>query len=103
MPEPANGGYQVLCSLAVAETLKELQRRATRRGQGKAFLTALKQIIKMLGKNPNTVGEALYRLPNLRLRVRTVIVSPLAIDFAVSDENFVVYLKSGTLLSASRR
>jgi hypothetical protein len=96
MPRPLNGGYEVLCSAVVAETLRQLQGRATRRGQGKSLASAFKQIVAALSKDPNVVGEPLYRLP----RVRTVVVSPLVIDFAVSEDRPLVYIKSVKLLSA---
>jgi hypothetical protein len=96
MPRPLNGGYEVLCSAVVAKTLRQLQRRATRRGQGKSLASAFKQIVAALSKDPNVVGEPLYRLPNLYLRVRTVVVSPLVI----SEDQPLVYIKSVKLLSA---
>lgn len=100
MPHPENGGYQIGYSGAVGETLRQLQRQATSRGQGKAFAAAFRRIVRALHKDPNAVGEPLYRLPILRLQVRTVAVSPLVIDFAVSEDRPVVYIKSGKLLSA---
>ena len=45
------------------------------------------------------MGEPLYRLPTLRLWMRTVVVAPLVIDFAVSEDRPIVYIKSGKLLS----
>jgi GTP1/Obg family GTP-binding protein len=102
MAEAENGGshFQVHYSKAVGEALRELQRKATRRGQGQAFLSAFREIVRALREVPNEVGEALYRLPNLRLQVRTVVVAPLAIDFAVSEDHPFVYIKGGKLLSA---
>jgi hypothetical protein len=100
MATPANGGYQVTYSKAVGDALRQLQRQAAHQGRGTAFVSAFRRIVRALGKNPNAVGEPLYRLPNLRLQVRTIAVSPLVIDFAVSEDSPLVYIKSGRLLSA---
>lgn len=76
MATPANGGYQVAYSGAVGEALLQLQRQAVERGQAKAFAAAFRRIVGSLRKAPSATGEPLYRLPNLRLQVRTVVVSP---------------------------
>jgi hypothetical protein len=99
-PQDGNGPYTLDFSHATAEELRKLQRRAARRGQGTAFASAFRRIIGALRRNPNAVGEPLYRLPALRLQVRTVVVSPLLIDFAVSEDRPLVYIRSGKLLSA---
>ena len=103
MPDPDNGGYQVHYSKAIGESIRQLQRQATRRGQGKAFLAAFRRIVRAPQRDPNAVGEPLYRLPNLRLNVRTVVIAPLAIDFAVSEDHPLVFIKSGRLLSTPGR
>jgi hypothetical protein len=97
---PDRRGHYVLdFSDAVAENLKRLQRQASRRGQGQLFAAAFRRIVRALRKNPTIVGELLYRLPVLRLEMRTVVMAPLVIDFAVSDERPIVYITSGKLLS----
>jgi hypothetical protein len=75
--------------------------RPTRRGQGKAFVSAFRRIVRALQRDPNSVGEPLYHLPNLRLHIRTVVIAPLAMDFAVSEDYPLVFIKSGRLLSGS--
>jgi hypothetical protein len=52
-----------------------------------------------LQKSPMKAGEPLYRLSAMRLQVRTIVIAPLAIDFAVSEDLPHVYIKSGRLLS----
>jgi hypothetical protein len=101
VPDFPNGSdpYQVHYSKAVLASFRQLQRKATRRGQGEEFLSAFRRIIRLLHREPLMVGEALYRLPNLRLQVRTVAVAPLLVDFAVSEDAPIVYIKSGRLLS----
>jgi hypothetical protein len=100
MVSPANGSYQVAYSGAVGDALRELQREAAQRGQGNAFVAAFRWIVRALRKDPHAVGEPLYHLPNLRLQVRTIVRSPLVIDFAVGEDRPIVYIKSGRLLSA---
>jgi len=38
-------------------------------------------------------------LRRLQLQVRTIVIAPLVIDFAVSEDHPHVYIKSGRLLS----
>ena len=104
MSNSANGRRQYYLDFAdfVADELRKLQRIATHRGQGKAFAAAFRRIFRALRKDPNAVGEVLYRLPVLKLQIRTVVVAPLVIDFAVSEERPIVYIKSGKLLAARR-
>ena len=101
MPGPHNGGrrYEVICSQAIAESLGHLQRRASRSEGGKGIAAAFRQIVLRLGRNPNTFGEPLHRLPGLRVQVRTCVVRPLVVDFAVSEERPLVFLKGVALLS----
>jgi hypothetical protein len=98
-PLDGSGRYDVDVSEVVLEQLKRLQRQATRRGQGMAFASAFRHILRALQRDPNVAGEPLYPLPNLGLQMRTMAVAPLVIDFAVSDKDRVVYIKSGRLLS----
>ncbi len=94
-----NGSYLIDFSEAVAEKLRKLQRQATRHGRGQVFRTAFRRIVRDLRREPTAVGELLYHLPALHLQVRTVVVAPLVIDFAVSVEHRIVYIRSGKLLS----
>src|SRR5437899_3008456 len=100
MTHPDNGGYHVDCSLVVLAALRKLQRQATRGGRGQAFLSAFRRIIQSIRAKPNTVGEPMYRLPNLRLQIRLIIVSPLVIEYGVSEAHPFVLIRSGKLLSA---
>jgi hypothetical protein len=100
MPSSSNGSGQYCLDFSeeVGAELTYLQRRATRRGQAKAFASSFRRIRRALRKDPNQVGEPLYRLPALRLQVRLVVVAPLVIEFAVSNEHRIVYIKSCQLL-----
>jgi hypothetical protein len=96
MPTAAsNGGrYEVLCSAAIAQQIRHLQERASAQGRGAQFLRALRSIVRHLTYDPKSFGEPLYRLPALRTDVRIGVVLPLSIDFAVSEERHVVFIKS---------
>jgi hypothetical protein len=102
MPSSAsNGGrYEVLCSTAIAQQIKDLQERASAEGRGAQFLRALRSIARHLTYDPNNFGEPLYRLPALRTDVRVGVVLPLSIDFAVSEERQVVFIKGVKLFRA---
>lgn len=101
MPTSNNddAGFVVSLSKAVDKVLRKLFRTAIARGQGKAFVAAYQRIFLGLRKDPASLGEICYRLPHLRLEVRTVVVAPLVIDFAISEEHHIVYIKGGKLLS----
>jgi hypothetical protein len=92
-------GYRVHFSAVIAAELKRLQRRAKQEGRGKELLAALAQLYQQLRQDPNGVGEPLYRLPSLRLIVRTVIVRPLTVDFAVCEDRPLVFIKGVQLLA----
>src|SRR5438128_1392698 len=100
MPIGANGGqFHIRHSKVVDNLLRRLLWKAVARGQEKAFVLAFEQIFSALRRNPTSLGESCYRLPSLRLDVRTVVVAPLVIDFAVSADHQIVYIKGGKLLS----
>lgn len=100
MPEPEESGpqWEVICSPANAEILRQLQRRASQSGRGAAVASAFRQIVERLRFDPTEVGEPCYRLAVLRVQVRTVVVRPLAIDFAVCEDRPLVFIKGATLL-----
>jgi hypothetical protein len=101
MTGPGNGArrYDVHCSGAIAAAIRRVHRRAWRRGQGKAVTKAFRQIIRRLELDPLQLGEPAYRLPGLRMQVRTVIVRPLVVDFAICEDQPLVFIKGVKLLS----
>jgi hypothetical protein len=101
MPEPESSDlrWQVICSPANAEILHQLQRQASQSGRGEAVAIAFREIVRRLQLNPMDVGEPCYRLPALRMEVRTVVVPPLALDFAVCEDRPLVFIKIANLLS----
>lgn len=93
------GHFQVLCSKAVARSLRALQRRASQQGRGKAVLAAFRRVVGMLRRNPTSVGEPLFHLPALRMQIRCVVIGPLVLDFAIHEDRPVVFIKGAKLLS----
>jgi hypothetical protein len=102
MAGPGNGArhFEVHCSGALTATIRRIHRRAWRQGRGQAVTRAFRQIIRRLERDPFSVGEPAYRLPGLRMQVRTVIIRPLAIDFAIWEDRPLVFIKGVKLLSA---
>src|SRR5579871_4872258 len=98
--EDAETPFQVHAYAVVLKRLRQLQRRATREGRGDLFLAALRQIHRQLQTNPTAFGEPLYRLPALGLEVRNASIRPLVVNFAVSAERALVFVKGARLLTA---
>jgi hypothetical protein len=100
-PPPENAGYmwKVYLSRAVADSLLHIQRQATEEGRGEEAVAAFRQIVNRLHSDPWGLGEPLYRLPGLRLMVRSVALRPLVVHFGVSEEQRLVYIRSAKLLS----
>jgi hypothetical protein len=100
MAAPGNGArrFAVHCSGALTETIRRVHRYAWRQGRGRAVTAALRQIIRRLEVDPFHSGEPAYRLPGLRMQVRTIVVRPLVVDFAVCEDRPLVFLKGVRLL-----
>jgi len=91
--------YQISFSATTAEAIRQLQRQASREGRGVDFLSALRMIVARLRSNPMVTGEPLYRLPALRMQVRSVVIRPLSVDFAVCEGRPLVFIGVVKLLS----
>jgi hypothetical protein len=89
--------YQVHCATVVAEEIFQLQ-QSVPQSQRKRFADVFEQIVRRLQHDPNEFGEPLYHLPSLRMQVRTAVILPLAVDFAVCEDRPLVFIKSGRLL-----
>jgi hypothetical protein len=95
----SNGGrYQVHCSPVIARKLKEIQKQATEEGRGQQVLAAIRRVWHRLSEDPTEFGEALYRLPALRLRVRHGASGPLLLYFGIHETKPLVFIKSVVLL-----
>jgi hypothetical protein len=103
MAGPAGNGvrrFEVHCSGAVTETIRRALREAAQQGRGQAMIAAFAEVLQRLRTDPFHTGEAAYRLPGLRMQVRSVAVRPLAVAFAVCEDRPLVFIKGVTLLSA---
>ncbi|HMF17503.1 MAG TPA: hypothetical protein VKE98_09870, partial [Gemmataceae bacterium] len=60
---------------------------------------AIEEILQRLRTNPTNLGEPLYRLAALGLEVRTCVIRPIGMDFAVHQERFLVFIKGVKLLT----
>jgi hypothetical protein len=89
--------HEVHCSEAVASKLYQLQQKAPA-SQRELITIAFRSIVEKLQVDPNQLGEPLYRLPGLRMQVRTVAVAPLSITFAVCEDRPLVFIKTCNLL-----
>jgi hypothetical protein len=98
MPEPG-GHYKIRGSDIVTEMIRQIQRQAEAEGRGSQALAALHKIQQRLQQDPTEFGEANYRLSVLRVEVRTCVVAPLVVDFAVHMDQPLVFIKGVKLLS----
>jgi hypothetical protein len=89
--------FEVHCSGAVAKAFQELQETAEP-GQRKRIAKAFRKIVEQLQVAPHQLGEPLYRLPTLRMQVRTVVVPPLAVIFGVCEDRPLVFINRCRLL-----
>jgi hypothetical protein len=102
MPDPRDNGkgFSVHHSAAVGNELKQLIQNASP-SRRKLIAAAFRRILQMLRNDPMRTGEALFRLPSLRMQIRTVVLIPLVIDFAVCEDRPFVFIRAGKLLGES--
>ena len=98
-PEKGEPPFQIAFSGAIAEALRQLQRRASRQRRGEEFLLALRRVVERLHTDPHEFGEPLYRLTALRMLVRCAVIRPLSVDFAVCEDRPLVVIKAVKLLA----
>jgi len=91
--------FQLGFSSMIAETIRQLQRQASREDRGTEFLNALRQMADRLRGDPGRFGEPLYRLPTLRMQVRCAVIPPIYMDFAVCEDRPLVFIKAVKLLA----
>ena len=95
----ARGPYRVESSVQIARTLKEMHQAAPTVEAAAPLLGALKVIMERLRNDPEGFGEPVYRLANMRLRVRVGIIKPLVVEYGVYEEKPLVFIKKLTLLN----
>jgi hypothetical protein len=99
MRTESNGStYRVIVSATIAAALKDLQRHAAELGFGPAALAAIKTMHNWLKHDPLALGEPTYHLHKLKLQLRTGVIWPLVIDYAVHQTEPLVFIKGVQLL-----
>jgi hypothetical protein len=78
--------------------LQQLHLQARAAGRSKRFLAALRQIIERLQSEPLKLGEPLYRLPALRLLICQAVVEFVVVDYAVHEDQPLVFIRGFKLL-----
>jgi hypothetical protein len=91
--------YTVHGSGQIAKIIRRVQHLAKQQRRGEQALAALKHIYQRLQQDPLNLGEPLYRLAALNLEVRTCVIRPINMDFAVHQERFLVFIKGVKLLT----
>lgn len=103
MSNPGNGAgsfYRIVLSDRVTELLHTLHVGAMEAGFGVAFVAAFRNIVQRLRTDPLTFGEPHYRLPTLQLQVRQAGVHPLIVDYAVHEEQHLVFVQGFKVLTS---
>jgi len=103
MAEPGHDAprYRVHASGLIAQIIRRIQRRAKRKGRGEEVIAALTQIYERLRQDPQNAGEPMYQLSALGLAVRSFVVRPIAVHFAVNETKSLVFIKGVKLLTES--
>jgi hypothetical protein len=101
MAEPHSNGpaFTVHVSKQIGDSIREIHERAKLQGRADKVVAAIEEILKRLRTNPSNLGEPLYRLTALGLEVRTCVIRPINVDFAVHKERFLVFIKGIKLLT----
>ncbi len=90
--------YYVDASAELRKQIRELHQLALAEGRGRLFAKALRKIYNRMHLDPFEFGEPLYKLPMLRLQIRTASILPLVVTYSVSNDNPIVMIKSVQLL-----
>jgi hypothetical protein len=97
-PESESRRYEIRYNASVGQSIRDLHGHATQAGAVKAFRAAYQHLFDRLEIDPHMVGEPLYRLKPLRMRVCCVVLRPLILDFAVSEHSPVVFIRGIRML-----
>ena len=82
--------YRIVYSDAVEQRLRGLSEVAIKRGDGPAFVAALKALHARLAVYPQ-FGEPLYDLTTERGQIYTGIIPPIAIRYGVLEDRRLVF------------
>jgi vacuolar-type H+-ATPase catalytic subunit A/Vma1 len=95
----SSGPYRVVISEYFRQRIMAALANALQAGTAETFRAAFRQISERLRADPWTFGEPKYRLPALRLQVRQAAVKPIVIDYAVHEEQPVVFIRGFIVLA----
>lgn len=100
MAAPNNGAekYAIQVSAIVKDRIRRLHRRAFAQGRNESFTRAFRAVIERLEKDPTEAGEPVYVLPGLRMQVRNIAIQPIMVDYAVSIDWRIVFIRGVKLL-----
>lgn len=96
--ETGDRRYEVRHSATVSQCIRYLHQCAAETGSVKAFRSAYSQILQRLEMDPDTVGEPRYRMRPMRMRMCCVVVLPVVMDFAISEDSPMVFIKGVRLI-----
>jgi L-asparaginase/Glu-tRNA(Gln) amidotransferase subunit D len=102
MTAQGNGSevFVVHCSGTIAKAIRHAHEQATNEGRGPHVTKAFRQLIRRLERDPFQVGEPIYRLPSLKMQIRTTVILPLAFGFGVCEDRPLVFIRFVKLLSS---
>jgi hypothetical protein len=102
MSAPGNGQSRSFVVRMSAETrgiIRRLHAEAVQLGNRQRFLSAFREIVRRLSRDPLIFGEPLYRLPAIRLLVPQGGVLPLMVVYGVHEDQPLVLIRDFKALS----
>jgi hypothetical protein len=97
-----NPPYTVEYSRVVLEEAKQLMNQAVQEGIGDQVMEAFQRIDDALRADPWLFGEPLYRLRALKLQVRSGMILPVKVSYAVHEERPLVFVRGFHVLPPER-
>lgn len=91
--------YSVSMSKAQRAHLRQLRQQEDTLGQGQRFVSAYREIVRRLQRDPQVFGEKLYTLPVLKLDIRQAVFDRIVVDYGVHEERKMVFIRGFKLLS----
>jgi hypothetical protein len=101
MSQPVGGGppFRVESSALVTAATRALLLRAVQTGRGAEALAAYRGLIDALETRAREFGEPLYPLTHMQLQVRAGSIRPLMVNYAVHEEQPLVFIRYFALMS----
>jgi hypothetical protein len=93
MSDPAGSLYKVVYSDYQIRMVRELGKKAAKRGLNNAYLRAIKFIHRRMRTDPLVWGDPQNRLRHLRLLLCHGTRAPLQVFFAVDEQRRIVYVR----------